>query len=147
MSQHLYFAYGSNMSTLRLRARVEAARPLGRAHWPGMELAFDKIGADGSGKANLTTRPGGRAWGVVFEIHANDWDALDRYEPGYLRLGCDVILDSGDRLDAQAYLAVPPTRATPPHDWYREHLIRGAVEHGLPDDALELIDTLERKRQ
>ena len=36
----LYFAYGSNMSTPRLQARLPHARPLGPAWLDGHRLAF-----------------------------------------------------------------------------------------------------------
>lgn len=143
MPPRFYFAYGSNMSTERLRARIESAEPVGRAHWQHMELAFNKVGVDGSGKANLMARPGARAWGVLFDLHPDDWGILDRYEPGYTRSTCNVSVDSGRVIEAQVYLAVPPLSAMPPQDWYRDHLLRGAEEHALPDDIVELIRALE----
>ncbi len=136
MSSRLYFAYGSNMSTGRLQARIERAQPVARAHWLHMELAFNKVGVDGSGKANLVQRSGARAWGVLFELHPDDWGVLDRYEPGYERSTCGVHIDSGEILEAQVYLAVPPFNEIPPHDWYRDHLLNGAVEHALPGDLI-----------
>ena len=136
MSSHLYFAYGSNMSTQRIQARIERAQPYGRAHWPDMALAFNKPGVDGSGKANLIPRNGARAWGVLFELHDDDWVTLDGYEPGYERSTCGVHIDSGQIVQAQVYLAIPPFSETPPHDWYRDHLLNGAVEHALPDEIV-----------
>ena len=58
---------------------------------------FNKVGRDGSGKANLVVQEKTCAWGVVFELGAADWDVLDRFEPGYARRSCQVILDSGSR--------------------------------------------------
>ena len=131
MSSPFYYAYGSNMSTARLQARIERALPVGRARWPDMELAFNKVGVDGSGKANLVARPGASAWGVLFELHPDDWPRLDDFEPGYERTGCSVQVDSGELVEAQVYLAIPPFEETAPHDWYRDHLLTGAVEHAL----------------
>lgn len=145
MFRHLYFAYGSNMSTRRLQERIERARPFGRGRWPGMELAFNKLGVDGSGKANLVERPGAHAWGVLFELHPEDWPTLDRFEPGYTRSTCQVQLESDALIEAQVYLAVPPLVATPPHDWYRDHLLTGAEEHGLPADLISLIRRIETR--
>lgn len=145
MSPDLYFAYGSNMSTVRLQARIPHAAPVGRACWPGMELMFNKVGRDGTGKANLVVQEKTCAWGVVFELGAADWDVLDRFEPGYARRSCQVILDSGKLLSTQVYLGIEPIRALPPLDVYRDHLIRGAREHGLPDDVMARIQTLERR--
>ncbi|RMD60293.1 MAG: gamma-glutamylcyclotransferase, partial [Planctomycetota bacterium] len=60
----LYFAYGSNMSTPRLRRRVSRAVPVATARLPGCRLAFHKLGADGSGKCDAC--PAGRAEEVVW---------------------------------------------------------------------------------
>jgi hypothetical protein len=48
----LYFAYGSNMLTRRLRdpARAPSARVLATGYVTGRRLVFDKAGQDGSGK-------------------------------------------------------------------------------------------------
>jgi hypothetical protein len=48
----LYFAYGSNMSAPRLRARTPSAEPIGAAKLPGFRLVFDKWGRDDSAKAD-----------------------------------------------------------------------------------------------
>jgi hypothetical protein len=53
MGDFVYFAYGSNMLTARLRERCPSARPLGLAAAPGYGVAFNKQGMDGSGKATL----------------------------------------------------------------------------------------------
>lgn len=142
--KQFYFAYGSNMSTDRLRARIPEAAPVGRARWPGMRLVFNKVAEDGSGKANLIEDPDALAWGVVFRITVSDWTRLDAFEPGYARVPCNVTVDSGETLDAQVYLGVGSTRDTPPHDWYREHLVRGAIEHRFPAEIVRGIRALQR---
>jgi len=141
---NLYLPYRSNMSTERMRARIPRATPMGRACWPGMRLAFNKVGQDGSGKANLVEDPAAEAWGVLFSIPHSDWTRLDAFEPGYARVECAVVLDSGRDFEAQVYLGVGETRELPPHGWYREHLHRGAIEHGLPDEIVRMILALQR---
>ena len=140
----LYFAYGSNMSTERLRARVPLATPMGRAHCYGMRLVFNKVGADGSGKANLVEDSSAEAWGVLFAIPSSAWTDLDRFEPGYARVVREFALASGESLAAQVYLGVGEAREIPPHAWYRAHLLRGAVEHGFPDEIVRMIEWLQR---
>jgi gamma-glutamylcyclotransferase len=138
-----YFAYGSNMSTDRLRARIPRATPIGPARWPGMRLAFNKVGQDGSGKANLVEDPAAEAWGVLFSIPHIDWPSLDGFEPGYVRAECAVLLETGENTAAHVYLGVGGICETTPHGWYRDHLHRGAVEHGLPDEIVRLILSLQ----
>ncbi|MDP6977172.1 MAG: gamma-glutamylcyclotransferase family protein [Myxococcota bacterium] len=143
MPPRFYFAYGSNMSTERLQARVERARPVGRGRYPDMELTFNKRGVDGSGKANLMARRDACAWGVLFDLHPDDWQILDRFEPGYARTACSIQLDTAELVEAQVYLAVPPLAPLAPHDWYRDHLLRGAQEHALPADVIDMLHAIE----
>ena len=49
----LYFSYGSNMLTERLRARCPSANCIGIATATGYALEFSKSSVDGSGKATL----------------------------------------------------------------------------------------------
>ena len=66
----LYFAYGSNMSSERLRARTPSATSLGRARLPGYTLRWHKLGRDGSGKCDIepSNAPRAAVWGVLYEI-------------------------------------------------------------------------------
>jgi gamma-glutamylcyclotransferase len=141
-----YFAYGSNMSTARLQERIPEACPLGRARIHGVRLDFNKVGVDGSGKANLSPYANAIAWGVLFAVRTEDWLVLDRFEPGYERQHCELTLDSGEAIRAQVYLGIGRLTPTPPHDWYREHLLTGAREHGLPEDVIVEINRLQSNR-
>ena len=71
-----YFAYGSNMSSLRLRERIPSARSLGAARLAGWRLAPNKRGRDGSGKANLVVDANSVVWGVLYQLVAADWPRL-----------------------------------------------------------------------
>ena len=136
----LYFAYGSNMSSRRLSARVAGARALGRAHLDGWRLAFNKPGRDGSGKANLLETLAGGTWGVLYEIPALEWSVLDGFEPGYLRTRFRLLRD-GRELEAQAYVFADPPRARAmrPSATYLAHLLEGAKEHELPTCHVDYI--------
>jgi hypothetical protein len=82
----LYFAYGSNMSSGRLRP---GAVPAGAARLEGYRLRCNKRGRDGSGKAE--------AWGVLFWLPDPDWEALDRFES---RQVCHVLSGLGEGVGA-----------------------------------------------
>jgi len=131
------------MSTPRLRQRVPSARPLGRARLPGVRLAFNKPGRDGSGKANLVAAPGEVGWGVLFELPLGEWSDLDRWEPGYARLPCEVFDDRGLATAAEYYVYEGPGEELEPCDRYLRHLLEGAREHGLPE---AFISALRRVR-
>ena len=137
----VYFAYGSNMSSARLLARVSGAAALGRAHVSGWSLRFNKRGRDGTGKANLVPAPGALCWGVAWTLPDDAWPRLDRFEPGYERHTFRLQRSAGDEIDAQAYLhACPPAAPSiAPSDTYLDHLLNGALEHDLPDDYVAKI--------
>ena len=130
----LYFAYGSNMSTPRLRRRVPSARPLGAARVDGWKLVFDKRSVDGSGKCTLS-RGAGVVHGALFEIDARDRSALDQAEgPGYLSREVEAALN-GAVLSSFSYVAKEDwlERALRPYTWYLDLVVAGAREHGLPE--------------
>lgn len=138
----LYFAYGSNMSSDRLRARLPGARSLGRAWLENKRLVCNKPSKDGSGKANLVDAVGVVVWGVLYEIGDDDWRALDRYEPDYSRFPCEVNLDGGERRAAQVYVWTGRGPDIPLLHWYRRHLLEGAREHGLPPSHIRSLEGL-----
>ena len=141
MAPDLYFAYGSNLSSARLLARVPSARARGAARLDGFALRLDKPGADGSGKANLLATPGALVWGVVYQLDPSDWPALDACEPGYERTAVRVALD-GAPLAAQTYCSPLYGPGLAAFRWYHRHLVDGAREHGLPEEWIALIEAL-----
>lgn len=135
----LYFAYGSNMLTERLRDRVPSARPITPARLPGRTLRFHKRSRDGSGKCNLVETSGDTTvHGVLFDVAPDDLSALDDAEHrgrGYER--CRVNLQTSEgTLEAFAYVAQPAyiDDALLPYDWYHALVMAGACQHGLPPD-------------
>lgn len=140
----VYFAYGSNMSSERLRARVGPAVSLGAVRIDHYDLAFNKPGSDGTGKANLVPRTGEQAWGVAWELDDSSWTTLDRFEPRYERALFRLETASGASLEATAYVFEGP--ADSPHiapaAAYVQHLVAGAIEHALPADYVERIRAL-----
>lgn len=140
----VYFAYGSNMSSARLRSRVSSARSLGAVHVTDWRLAFDKPGRDGSGKANLVPSPGSLVWGVVWQLGESDWEILDRFEPGYQRARFRFEQGGRGAIEADAYLfdSTPGARVVPPTASYVAHIVAGAEEHGLPDEYVAWIRAL-----
>lgn len=132
----LYFAYGSNMSTPRLRRRVASATPLGVARVEGWELVFGKRSVDGSAKCTLLPNAGEVVHGVLFEIDGRDKQALDEAEgPGYDQ--CRIMAASnGALLESFSYVVKHGwfERALRPYTWYLDLVLAGAREHGLPEE-------------
>jgi hypothetical protein len=75
MSTIHYFAYGSNMSTPRLRYRVPGCRFTFVARLPNYKLCFHKRSKDGSAKCNAfrTAEPTDAVIGAVYQIPPYSW--------------------------------------------------------------------------
>ena len=137
MSSFVYFAYGSNMLTARLRERCPSAAPIGTGWATGYVVAYDKEGRDGSGKANLRRdqRVEAATHGVLFRIALHERAALDRAEARYDRI--DDFTVRADSSDAPILVSVyiAPAHACRqdlrPFDWYVALIQAGAREHNL----------------
>ena len=136
-----YFAYGSNMHTLRLRERTPSAVAEGVGYISGFRLAFDKISIDGSGKCNVvsTRDSNDRVYGVLFDIAMAETEALDKAEglgTGYVKSTVTVITEAAE-WSATTYIADRTNPLLRPYTWYMKFVICGGVEHGLPESYVE----------
>ncbi len=133
-----HFAYGSNMSTSRLRARCPSAMVRGVGFVRGRKLLFHKRGMDGTGKANAfaTKDDDDILWGVIYETLLSEKENLDRCESlgvGYEHATVEVQVASRT-VTTFLYQAIADRidNSLVPADWYHSHVINGAIEHGLP---------------
>jgi len=144
----IYFAYGSNMLTGRLRQRTPSAVVIGTGFIEGYRLTFDKVSTDGSGKCTIvpTDNPTDHVYGVLFHIDSSEMAALDEAEglgKGYRK--CKLqIATLNDRLHAIAYVADKVDPLLLPYDWYQEFVVAGAVEHGLPASYIDGLRSVTR---
>lgn len=143
------FAYGSNMSTARLRERCPSAKPLGVAELIGFELRWHKRSADGSGKCDIVAgaTPETRVLGVLYEIASKEKSELDRAEGlgnGYAEIEVEVI-SKGSPARAKAYQATAVQQDPIPYSWYRELVVAGAKEHGLPAAYIAQLEAIPAK--
>ena len=142
--QALYFAYGSNLASARLRERVPSARTRGVALLDGHRLAIDKPGRDGTAKANLRSSRGASVWGVVYAIDEGHWPALDACERGYQRIEVVVRL-AGASTRVRTYASDLCTDDPVPSRAYKRFLVDGAREHGLPGHWVRLLEALPER--
>jgi gamma-glutamylcyclotransferase len=140
-----YFAYGSNMSTKRLRERVPSARAIGAGVLKGHKLCWHKLSKkDGSGKCDAAPSNDADAvvYGVLFEINVAEKPALDRFEGlgfGYEEKEVDIDVQ-GQLHRASTYYATTCVPSLKPWSWYRAHVVAGAREHGLPMAYIEALE-------
>ena len=147
VSTIFYFAYGSNMSTPRIRRRIQSARVLSSACLAGHCLRFRKKSIDGSAKCDIElTRVGeDRVHGVVYEIPVSEKNVLDRYEGlgnGYEDKQVSIVVPGGEVITATTYFATHIDASLKPFHWYKEHVLRGAYEHALPGDYVANIEAV-----
>jgi hypothetical protein len=147
-----YFAYGANMATDVIEGRrglqvlesragraigwrvgfVERGLPLVEPAFAG--LVSDEMIATRSDALDRTTT---EAWGVLHRVSESDLRRLDRFEgPGYLRRAVAVRDRGGHEVEAQAYTSPRPVAGRAPSRRYRDLLLHGAREHGLPESHL-----------
>jgi gamma-glutamylcyclotransferase (GGCT)/AIG2-like uncharacterized protein YtfP len=138
--QALYFAYGSNLSSARMRRRAPSSALVGRARLSGWRLAMDKLGRDGSGKANLHADPASHVWGVVYSLAETDWPGLDASEGGYARVAVEVALEASGPVAAQTYVSQRLASDPAPNADYRRIVLAGAREQGLPAEWLAFLE-------
>lgn len=145
----LYFAYGSNLKQAHLRRRIGSFHVVGRGLLADHRLVFDKPGADGSAKANLRPAAGEEVWGVLYELGDDGFGRLDPFEGGYERIRVPVRRDDGSETWAWTYRFQSPAASADlplPFDWYRDLLLEGGREHGLPEVHLHRIAALATSR-
>jgi len=144
-----YFSYGSNMSIRRLLARISSAKKLGIAKLHGHELKFHKISEkDNTAKCDAyeTSDPMHNVIGVVFKIQSNEKAVLDKFEGlghGYEEKYVYVELEEGNLIEVFTYYAIKIDSALKPFHWYKEHVLIGAQENGLPEAYIRKIESVE----
>lgn len=148
MSTIFYFAYGSNMSSRRLKdaSRLPSAIPLGIGILNDYRLEFHKPSRkDGSGKCGVIESGGDQVHGVVFRIGADCRQRLDQIEGeghGYEGKFVEVISTDGDTVSALTYCATLSDPQLSPYTWYMRHVLEGAREFKLPPAYVKMIETV-----
>jgi len=133
----LYFAYGSNMSSIRLRQRTPSAEFIAVANLVAHQLRFHKLGGDGSAKCDAfhSGNPVHRVIGAVFDVARDEIRSLDEVEGlgrGYAKKNVLLATDTHGTMEAFTYYATITRATLAPFHWYKEHVLRGCIEHALP---------------
>ena len=143
-----YFAYGSNMSLLRLQERVPSAKRLEIVTLRNHQLRFNMGADDGSGKCDSfqTNNSKDIVIGALFEINKNEKYILDTAESlgyGYDEKLVFVENYSGEVFEALIYCAIKIDSLSKPYSWYINHVIIGAKETKVPTEYLAVIESIE----
>jgi len=145
--QLLYFAYGSNMCSRRLQARVPSARAIGIGRLAQHRLRWQMPSLDGSAKCDIETTGDAahEVWGVLFRFHSAERGTLDAAEglgSAYTDRRVRVLTEAG-AVEALVYQALRVGAGVRPYPWYRDFVLAGAREHGLPPAYQAWLATVE----
>ena len=139
-----YFAFGSNLATPRLLQRIPEAGVGRVAILNEHRLCWRKNDQGQSGKCDIehTGDADHLVYGVLYHMTEDEKRVLDRYECagfGYDHKQVEVIDLDGGRIDAFTYFAIDIDHTQQPFHWYKEHVLRGALEHDFPAHYVESI--------
>jgi len=138
----LYFAYGSNMDKKRLFSRIGSTVKWDNGMVSSKKLSFNKLGQDGSGKANLIDQEDEKAYGVIYQVNEADLIKLDRFEVGYERKTLEIQSDNNGYVKAISYLANNLSDFIVPNKDYMNYIVWGAEENGLKQNYIDYLKSI-----
>ena len=149
-----YFAFGSNMASQRLLQRLPEATLSGLARLDQHRLSFRKnLGQSGKCDIEFTGKSNDIVIGVIYQISSEDRLVLDQYEGlgwAYDSKQVEVTPENvaegrkDEKLTALTYYGIDIGETDiPPYHWYKEHVLRGAIEHRFPEQYIAFIESFE----
>ncbi|MCP4878748.1 MAG: gamma-glutamylcyclotransferase [Gammaproteobacteria bacterium] len=141
-----YFAFGSNLSSPRLLQRLPEVSVHCVATLTQHQLCWRKNDRGQSGKCDIefTGKHDDIVYGVIYLMTHDDKLELDIYETtgfGYDHKHIEVTTIHGESIKAFTYYALDIDHSQQPFHWYKEHVLRGALEHDFPSHYVEHIRT------
>jgi gamma-glutamylcyclotransferase len=143
-----YFAYGTNMDARQMEQRVPGARLIGPARLDGFRLAFNVYSRSWqAGAANLELDADGHVYGVLWELVEDEMKGLDTFEghPTFYRREEVTVDGPQGPVIAWTYRVAHQEGAfVRPSDEYLQQIYSAIRVHGLPPEALDLVDRAAR---
>jgi len=143
-----YFAFGSNLSSQRIRINNPSARFKQIAKLDNYVLDFNYFSKRWQGAAaTIVPRDGEHVWGVLWELDIEHLETLDKQEgvpKVYNRIEVQVEMGDGSKMSAYTYFLVKPEEKDKrPSKIYLDVILTGAKEHILPDHYLTKLESIE----
>lgn len=131
--------------------RVPSAKVIAVGSLNNHKLKFHKISKDGSSKCNIfeTLVSTDVVYGVIYEIKESDKASLDHAEGlglGYEEKLVKVSDINNQSILATTYYATKIDEKLKPYHWYKNHVVRGAIENKLPSEYVSKIESVESER-
>ncbi len=153
-TDHLYFAYGSNMNLEQITSRCFKPEICSIARLADYQLSFfgQSRRWDG-GEATVVPKAGSDVWGVVYKLTLSDSERLDSWQDvrldgtgAYFHYPTVVTDAAGNEYPVLLYKRFLSGEPTAPTGEYMKTVISGAVDHGLPVEYLECLSAIETVR-
>ena len=141
-----YFGYGSNLSSAMMREWCPDYKLIGAGELRGWALAFTGLSDRwGAGVADIIEQEHDTVWGGLYQISKAELASLDIKESNgkhYQRIECTVHIDK-KAYHAYSYVVIEKsTTPIPTSQAYRDTMLAGACELGLPADYIAKIENL-----
>lgn len=151
---HLYFMYGSNMNDEQIHSRCSRPEVLAVARLPDHRISFHGyVRTWDSGEETVIPCVGEDIWGVIYKLSFFDAEKLDAWQDvrmdgagRYFHYPVDVFDISGRRFPVLTYKKDVLNEPTLPSAEYIEHIVSGAVFHGIKADYVEKLQELEKSK-
>jgi len=101
-----------------MHKRVPSAVAIGTACLQHYHVVCNKLGQDGTAKANIVPRQGASTYGVLYGINPGEMELLDTEETGYRRVEKTLLNHLNQEVHAQTYVAFRLTHQPVTTDWY-----------------------------
>ena len=136
----LYFAYASNLDKKQMKKRCPGYEFKGTAYLPGYTIAFTRCSDKRHGGVADVVKSFNDevVWGAVYDLSDEDIARLDyceRYPNAYRKEMVRVVTPENNRLEVFTYVANKQGIFLP-HKKYREQIISGAENVGLPSEYI-----------
>lgn len=141
MNPLIYFAYGSNLKKEQMSERYIVIYKTYKGFIKNYKLEFNKKSIDGSSKANITKSDGEIVWGICYQLDADGFENLKKYEKGYEELEVTVYDENQEGLfTAKTFISNKICDKLPTKE-YLDKIITGARQHELPEDYIHNLET------
>lgn len=139
-SDHLMFAYGTNMNSRVLSRRCAHPVRVSNVFLPNARLAFFGYSREwDGGLETCVEQTGNQLWGVLYAMSAMDWERLDHCQDArldgngkYFHYPVQVYDSRGNSYEALTYKLDDCNLSSSPSECYLTHILEGAGENLLP---------------
>lgn len=142
--ENFYFCYGSNLLSSRMKINNPTAQKFGPGRLKNWKLGISGMSIFWMGaSADIIPSPGDEVLGMIWTI--DEFEPLDRQEAGYRPIQVNVeMLDTHEVISCRTYVQVEDykKKGCVTSLAYKNVIIAGCRESGLPDDYAEKVRKL-----